>query len=215
MLPDGRFKPNTGIAGRLTSIDREGCISVVLQQKKSCIAKSNGNLRISSRRKDQGSFMKEVAILLLVALMLNGCGSSSSKTTQATATGVWSADLSGGIGPASGFSFTTQFTVNGNGTLNITYFQFLTSGTCFPITGGSQSGSMVLTTNTTTNAVTGTFVYAVQSGGNTLTLNGTVTGTVAMNTTTFSGGAASGTWSVTGGTGCNVNGQSFTMTQTS
>jgi hypothetical protein len=158
--------------------------------------------------------MKEVAILLVVALMLNGCGSSST-TTQATATGVWSADLSGGIGSASGFSFTTQFTVNGNGSLNITSFQFLTSGTCFPITGGSQTGSMVLTTNTTTNAVTGTFTYTVQSGGNTLTLNGTVTGNVALNTTTFSGGSVTGTWAVTGATGCNVTGESFTMTQTS
>jgi hypothetical protein len=162
--------------------------------------------------------MKEVAFLLLVALMLNGC-SSSSTTAQAAATNVWSADLSGGVGPASGFSFTTQFTLNGNGSLNITYFQFLTSGTCFPITGGTQSGSMVLTTNTTsnniTNAVSGTFVYTVQAGGNTLTLNGTVTGTVATNTTTLSGGSATGTWAATGATGCNVTGQSFTMTQTS
>jgi hypothetical protein len=159
--------------------------------------------------------MKEVAVLLLVALMLNGCGSSSKTSTPATATGVWMADLPGGTGPASGFSFTTQFTVNGNGSLDITYFQFLTSGTCFPITGGTQTGSMVLTTNTTTNAVTGTFVYTVQSGGNTLTLNGTVTGNVATNTTTFSGGLVTGTWAVTGGTGCNVTGQSFTMNQTS
>ena len=162
--------------------------------------------------------MKEVAVLLLFALMLNGCGSSSKTSTPTTATGVWSADLPGGTGPASGFSFTTQFTVNGNGSLNITYFQFLTSGTCFPITGGTQTGSMVLNTissTTTTNTVNGTFVYTVQSGGNTLTLNGTVTGTVATNTTTFSGGAITGTWAATGATGCNVTGQSFTMTQTS
>jgi hypothetical protein len=162
--------------------------------------------------------MKEVAVLLLLALMLNGCGSSSKTSTPATATGVWSADLPGGTGPASGFSFTTQFTVNGNGSLNITYFQFLTSGTCFLITGGTQTGSMVLntiTSTTTTNTVNGTFVYTVQSGGNTLTLNGTVTGTIATNTTTFSGGAVTGTWSVTGATGCNVTGQSFTMAQTS
>ena len=159
--------------------------------------------------------MKEVAVLLLVAFMFNACGSSSKTTTPATATGVWSADLPGGTGSASGFSFTTQFTVNGNGSLSISYFEFLTSGTCFPITGGTQTGSMVLTTNTTTNTVTGTFVYTVQSGGNTLTLNGTVTGSVATNTTTFSGGLVTGTWAVTGGTGCNVTGQSFTMNQTS
>jgi hypothetical protein len=156
--------------------------------------------------------MKEVAVILLVALMLNGCGSSST-TSQIAASGVWSADLTGGIGQASGFSFTTQFTVSGNGSLNIGYFQFLTNGTCFPITGGTQTGSMVLTTNTTTNGVTGPFVYTVQSGGNTLTLNGTVTGTAS--TTTLTGGSITGTWALTGGTGCNVSGQSFTMTQKS
>lgn len=158
--------------------------------------------------------MKEVALLLLVALMLNGCGSSS-PTTQTAASGVWSADLSGGIGPASGFSFTTQFTVNSNGSLNITNFQFLTEGTCFPITGGTQSGSMVLPPNTTTTAVTGPFTYTVQSGGNTLSLTGTVTGTITTTSTTLTGGSVTGTWSLTGGTGCNVTGQAFTMTQTS
>jgi hypothetical protein len=158
--------------------------------------------------------MKEVAVLLLVAFMLNGCGSSSKTTTTATtAPGVWSADLPGGTGGASGFSFTTQFTLNGDGSLSITYFQFLTQGTCFPVSGGTQTGSMVLTTNTTTNAVTGTFTYTVQSGGNTLTLNGTVTGTASG--TALSGGSITGTWSLTGGTGCNSTGESFTMTQVS
>jgi hypothetical protein len=154
--------------------------------------------------------MKEVAILLLVALMLNGCGSST-PTTQTAASGVWSADLPGGSGEASGFSFTTQFTVNGDGSLSITYFQFLTEGTCFPVSGGTETGAMVLTTNTSTNAVTGTFTYTVQSGGNTLTLNGTVTGTTSA--TTLSGGSITGAWSVTGG--CNATGESFTMMQIS
>jgi hypothetical protein len=160
--------------------------------------------------------MKEVAILLLVTLMLNGC-SSTTTTTQVAAGGVWSADLPGGTGEASGFSFTTQFTVNGNGSLSITYFQFLTNGPCFPITGGTSTGSMVLTTNTSNNAVTGTFTYTVASSGNTLTLNGNVTGTnTATSTgTTLSGGSITGTWAVTGASGCNASGQSFTMTQVS
>lgn len=156
--------------------------------------------------------MKEVAVLLVVALMLNGC-SSTTTTTQAAAGGIWSASLPGGTGEASGFSFTTQFTVNGDGSLSVTYFQFLTQGPCFPITGGSVAGSMVLTTNTSNNAVTGTFTYTVQSSGNTLTLNGTVTGTNAVPT--LSGGSVTGTWSLTGGSGCSSSGQSFTMTQTS
>ena len=157
--------------------------------------------------------MKEVAVLMLVALMLNGCSSSSTPTTQKAASGIWSADLQGGTGDASGFSFTTQFTVNGNGSLNITYFQFLTAGTCFPVSGGTQTGSMVLSTSTSTNAVSGNFAYSVQSGNDTLTLNGTVTGTASG--TTLSGGSITGTWSVTGDTGCNATGDSFTMKQIS
>jgi len=157
--------------------------------------------------------MKEVAMLLLVTLMLNGCNSSSTPTAQTSAGGVWSADLPGGTGEASGFSFNTQFTVNGDGSLSITFFQFLTAGTCFPVSGGTESGSMVLTTNTSTNTVTGTFTYTVQAQGNTLTLNGTVTGTASG--TTLSGGSITGSWAVTGDTGCNATGDSFTMKQTS
>ena len=159
--------------------------------------------------------MKEVAILLLAALLLNGCGSSSSSTsTQTAASNTWQAQMLGGEGTASGISFITQFTVGGDGTLSISYFQFLNSNStqCFPVAGGTQSGSMVLTTNTSNSTVTGTFSFTVQSGGNTLTLTGTVTGT--ENGTTLSGGSVSGTWTVSGATGCNdPTGGSFTMTQ--
>ena len=65
----------------------------------------------------------------------------------------------------------------------------------------------------TTSTVTGTFAYSVQSGNNTLTLNGTVTGTASG--TTLSGGSITGTWSVAGDTGCNATGDSFTMKQIS
>jgi hypothetical protein len=122
--------------------------------------------------------------------------------------------LSGGESTASGFSFITQFTVSGSGgTLSISYFQFLNSNSqCFPVSGGTQSGSMNLTVNSSTNAVTGSFTFTVQSGGNTLTLNGSVTGTESG--TTLSGGSVTGTWTLTGGTGCNdPTGGSFTMTQ--
>jgi hypothetical protein len=190
-----------GIGTLLTSIDRSARISVILQQK----------IFISDSR--QGKFMKEVAILLVIALMLNGCGSST--TTAQTAAGVtWGAVLSGGIGSDSGFSFTTQFTVGSGGTLSISYFQFLNSNStqCFPVAGGTQAGSMVLTTNTSNSTVTGTFSFTEQSGGNTLTLTGTVTGT--ENGTTLSGGSVTGSWTLAGGTGCSdATGGSFTMTQ--
>ena len=162
--------------------------------------------------------MKEVAVLLLLTLLLNSCSSSSTNTASTTPGITWQAQMDGGVGPDSGYSFITQFTLNSSGTLNITYFQFLNtnSSQCFPVSGGSQTGQMTLTQNTTTLGVTGTMVYTVQSGGNTLTLNGSsVTGTLnVLNGTMLTGGIVTGTWSVTGGTGCNdTTGGSFTMTQ--
>ena len=75
--------------------------------------------------------MKEVAILLLVTLMINGCGTTTT-ATQTAASGLWYADMLGGVGPASGFSFNTQFTVSGGGgALSISSFQFLTRWSLF------------------------------------------------------------------------------------
>ena len=155
--------------------------------------------------------MKEVAILLLVAIMLNGCGSSR-PTAQSVTGGVWSASLSGGEGPASGFSFITQFTVDSSGTLSFSRFEFINQGNCFPLDGGAVSGSMGLTENMATDQVTGSMTLTVAGNGNTLTLsspdgvNGTLTGT------TLSNGSVTGTWTVSGGTGCTGGGGSFTMT---
>jgi len=61
--------------------------------------------------------MKEVAVLLLAALILNGCSTSSTTSVQTAAGGTWQAEMLGGQGTASGFSFITQFTVGSNGTL--------------------------------------------------------------------------------------------------
>jgi hypothetical protein len=156
--------------------------------------------------------MKEVAILLLIALILNGC-SSSTQTVQTAAGGLWQAEMLGGSGVASGFSFNTQLTVGSDGSLSISSFQFLTKGTCFPISGGTESGSMILSINSSTNAVTGTFSFMVQSGNNILTLsNGVVTGTESG--TTLSGGSITGSWAVTGSTDCTAEG-TFTMKQLS
>lgn len=154
--------------------------------------------------------MKDVGVLLLFALLLNGCGSSSTPVQTASG-GTWEAQLSGGDGTASGFSFITQFTVGTSGTLSISSFQFLTAGSCFPVTGGTQSGTLNATYNSA-NQVTGTFSFTETSAGNTLTLTSTsVTGT--LSGTTLSGGNISGTWALTGGTGCNNAGGTFTMKQ--
>jgi len=160
--------------------------------------------------------MKQVAILLLATLLLNGCGSSSTPAPASAGT-TWEAQMLGGEGTASGFSFITQFTINTDGTLSITYFQFLNSNStqCFPVSGGTQTGSMMLTENQTTFAVTGTFSFTIQSGGNTLTLTGTVTGTAsAASSTTLTSATVDGNWTLSGGTGCSdATGGSFTMTK--
>jgi hypothetical protein len=162
--------------------------------------------------------MKVVAILLVAALLLNGCGTSST-ATQTAAGGTWSAQLLGGEGPASGFSFVTSFSVGGSGGgLTLSSFQFDTAGACFPENGDTVTGTMVLVENQTTFQVTGTIAFTVKSGSNTLTLNGNVTGTEnGLNGTTLSGAVATGTWTFTGSgtpTGCSNTSGSFTMTQT-
>jgi hypothetical protein len=159
--------------------------------------------------------MKEVAAMLLVALLLQGC-SSNTTPVQTSAGGTWQAKMLGGNGEASGFSFITQFTVQGDGALSITSFQFLThdNSSCFPVTGGTVTGTMSLTVNSN-DTVTGTLLFTVLSGENTLTLNGVVTGTAVNNVTTLSGASITGNWTLAGdGTnGCGAAGGSFTMTQ--
>ena len=131
--------------------------------------------------------MKQVAILLLLtmALMLGGCGSTPT-SVQTGAGGIWLAELTGGSGQASGLSFITDFTINGNATLNILSFQFLNynpnnSANCFSsINGPNVNGSIPLTLQSN-DTVTGTITYTVASGDNTLTLNGTVSGTASQN----------------------------------
>jgi hypothetical protein len=165
--------------------------------------------------------MKEVAILLLLALMLNGC-STSSTNVQTASGGLWQAKTSGGEAPgACCFSFITQFTVGGNGVLTISSFQFLNSippadGGCFPASGETPTGTLDLTASSA-NQVSGTFSFTVTSGSNTLSLNSTsVTGTLTgTNLTTLTGGSISGIWSLQGGTGCNDVSGTFTMTQSS
>jgi hypothetical protein len=167
--------------------------------------------------------MKQVALLLLVALMLNGCGSNP-PTVQSTAGGVWQAELLGGSGDDSGYSFITEFTLNNDNSLSISSFQFITENNpsdtgdtdCFPINGGTISGTIPLTVNSN-DTVTGTITFVVKNGANTLTLDGTVTGTAIVgsqnSSATLTGATMSGNWTLTGSSGCNGAGGSFTMAQ--
>jgi hypothetical protein len=160
----------------------------------------------------KGKFMKEVAILLLLVLMLASCNSTTA--AQSGAGGIWQAQMLGGVGVASGFSFNTQFSVNGDGSLSVSNFQFLTSGQCFPITV-APTGSMILTEQNN-NTVTGTFAFTIAANGNSLVLSGTVTGTESgTNTQLLPGTNIFGTWTLTGSGSCANAGGSFTMTQAS
>jgi hypothetical protein len=148
--------------------------------------------------------MKKFAILglLMLELALSGCGSTSQTTAATDTSGVWQAVMSGGAGEASALSFVTKFSVNGDGSLNISSFNFLNTDpqACF-VSGQTEGGTASVTTDST-GLVTGTVTYTVQSGtpaGNTLTLTGTEDGTTIT-----------GTWALTGGGACTGAGD-FTM----
>jgi hypothetical protein len=143
--------------------------------------------------------MKWFAVsVMALALFAAGCGSNHSASNI---NGNWNAMLvdSGGT---SVFTFGTNLTLQGNGTLAITNFSFNTNSPCF-VSGETESGTFALTGNFNGN-VNGKLGMTVQSGtpaGNTLTLAGTANG----NTIT-------GNWTLTGAAGCTGNG-TFTMTR--
>jgi hypothetical protein len=166
--------------------------------------------------------MKEVAILLLLAVMLNGCGNS--KAVEAPSGSVWQAVMVGGSGTSSGFSFNAQFTVSSGGALSFqsNSFELLNADTCY---GNLPSNAIIPTgtLNTTYNSadqVTGSFSLTIPSpAGDMIILSSTsVTGTVNPNNNyLLSGGSIVGIWKLEpgGSSTCKAvtNGQ-FTMTQT-
>ncbi len=172
--------------------------------------------------------MKQLAffILLIVAVLISGCGSNTIQPLPTTnTTGNWEAVLIGGTGPASQLNFIVNFNVfitNGQGTqtLNIQDFTFFNSNpdSCFPppnstnTTGSPVSvlGSMNLFTNTGTEQISGTMTMTIKSpSGNVLTLtanppSGGVLGTNSNGNMTK--GAVSGTWTMTSSNkACAVN----------
>src|ERR1700680_144904 len=141
-----------------------------------------------------------IAMVMAVGLILLACGGGSSSTSN-TVTGNWTATLTNSDGTPA-FAFTTSLTQsNGTATVTGTNLSFTTSTPCFT-SGGSQTGSFVLSGNFNGN-ITGAFQLTITSGtpsGNTLVLQGTVNN----NTVT-------GTWNLTGSTqGCTGNG-TFTL----
>lgn len=138
-----------------------------------------------------------LATLLAVGLALVGCGANSAN--PANFNGAWNATLLD-INNTTVFSFGTSLVVNGNGSLTISNFQFNSNSPCF-VSGETESGSFALMGNFN-GQVNGRFGFTVQSGspsGNVLTLSGTA-----------NGNTVSGTWTLTGGSGCAGSG-SFRM----
>lgn len=138
-----------------------------------------------------------LAILLILAFLLAGCGSSS---TNGNINGNWTATLTNPNGQTE-FAFTTSFTQGSGSSLNVVNFTFTTSGSCFT-TPTTETGSFALSGDFNGN-VTGQFGLTITttslSPNNVLTLQGAVTG-----------GTITGTWTLTGATGCTGNG-TFTM----
>jgi len=140
-----------------------------------------------------------VALLLAAGLVLVGCGSNNSNSSNIN--GNWTAVLTNSSDGSQAFTFTTSITENNDGTLSVANLT-ISSSSCF-VSGETESGSFALGGNVNGN-VSGQFQFKVLSASpsnNVLTLTGTA-----------NGNAIKGTWILTGGTGCQGSGN-FTMTK--
>src|ERR1019366_3406024 len=160
----------------------------------------------------QGRYMKKLAFLIVLALefAVGGCGSNTiaPQITNTVTSGNWEAQLTGGFNKASLLNFTTEFSVENTGPLDIKGFSFFNLGKCFAnINGSTETGDATLITGSA-NQVTGTLnfkVVSVTPAGNTLTMTGNLTDGVVV-----------GTWTLTGGAGdptCGTQSGNFVMCQ--
>jgi len=141
-----------------------------------------------------------IAVLLLVGLPLTGCGSSNSINSNTNnVNGNWNATLASGDN-SSMFQFATSLTADSNGVLTISDFNFTTDSPCFA-DGETEAGSVTLGGDLKASP-SGQFAMAIRSNppsGNTLMLSGT-----------DKGKTISGSWTLTGDSGCDGFG-TFTM----
>jgi hypothetical protein len=135
-----------------------------------------------------------------------GCGGGSS-SSNSNINGNWKATLTNPDGTPA-YAFTTSFTQSsGNDTVTVTNFSFTTAGSCFSSQSTAETGSFALSGNFNGN-VAGTFgmnittMFPGSQTQNVLALQGTVTG----------GNTISGTWNLTGQSGCSGKG-TFTITK--
>lgn len=135
-----------------------------------------------------------IAVLLVCAITLTGCGNSSS---SGNINGNWAANLTNPAGTPV-FAFQTTFLQTGGTGLNISNFAFTTSDPCFATGQFTETGSFSLSGNYN-GKVAGSLAMLVTttfpSNNNVLNLKGTV-----------NGNTIAGTWTLTGGAGCTGNG---------
>ena len=151
----------------------------------------------------RSSFQKlGLVILLTLGFILVGCGNGSD---SGNINGGWTASLTDPNGQSQ-FAFSTNFTQGSGSNLNVVNFKFTTAGTCFTGDTTTQTGSFSLSGNFN-GKVTGTLGMTISTENlptnNMLSLQGAV-----------NGNTISGTWTLTGATGCSGNG-TFSMNKTS
>jgi|HubBroStandDraft_2_1064218.scaffolds.fasta_scaffold00313_7 hypothetical protein len=140
---------------------------------------------------------KQIGIIVFLALGLTMAGCGTGSPGSGNINGTWVATLSN-----SAYSFSTTFTQSSGSGISVTNFTFTSTAPCFASDATAETGSFTLMGNSNGN-VTGSFgmtITAELSGINSvLTLIGTV-----------NGNTISGTWNLTGSTGCTGNG-TFTL----
>ncbi len=134
-----------------------------------------------------------VAIFLVAALTLAGCGSSNPTNIN----GNWAATLTG----SQNFNFTTSIIENSDGTVSVSKFSFSSNSSCF-VSGETETGTFALSGNFN-GKVTGKFGMIVTS-------TGTASGNILTLTGDANGNTITGTWTLTGSSGCTGSGN-FTM----
>lgn len=135
-----------------------------------------------------------------MAACSNGSGSSSGSVN-----GNWNASLTNLDGTPA-YAFTTSFTQNSSSAVTVTNFTLTSTGPCFSSQSTTQTGSFALSGNFNGN-VAGTFGMNI-----TTMFPGAVTQNVLTLQGTVSGNTISGTWNLTGVSGCSGNG-TFTITK--
>src|SRR6204780_316126 len=136
---------------------------------------------------------------------LAGCGTTRTATTAAG--GNWAVTLQGPPANETLFNFETTFSVDDSGAMNVTNLNFLTVGPCFPVTGLGETvgGTFDVTSAPSDPTATANVTFTVKGNGNVLTLTGTATGVTNTVAQTTTWNDVTGSWTLTGSSGCTLD----------